>query len=98
MKPMRLWGVAGPYRVSTVAKIDDGSGRDLIGHHCWQSRNLRVLAGIHGIARKSVIWHEWIHGVLADGGVDLAPADAERVCDVLAAALTGSGTKLPVLK
>jgi len=98
---MKIWGIAGPYHLrfpETIEGEDEDKGRDLIGYHRWAQREITVRADLRGPARTSVIWHEWVHAVMADGGLAISKKNAERVCDLLAAALTGSGTPPPIVK
>ena len=95
---MKIWGISGPYHVRSPKTIVDKEGQDLIGCHRWVEREIVIRADLKGHARTNIIWHEWCHAVMADGGVSLSKNAAERVCNILAAALTGAGVKPPLVK
>jgi hypothetical protein len=95
---MKLWGFSGPFTVVHVQNLRDAvTGEALLGRHEWSPRTLTLTTGMHPVSERNVLWHEWIHAMLADAGVELEKAAAEAVCNALAAALTGARVKLPTV-
>ena len=84
--PKSMPSPLGPIPIRTVKKLRDKSGA-LMGKYFPNTRTIHLRKGMVPHATRQVLWHEWIHSVLFDAGVQLDRRDAEHVCDALGTAL-----------
>lgn len=92
---MKIWGLAGPITVEITNRL---RRKNLLGQWCSEKRRIRLLRGCVPSVERSTLWHEWVHAVMHDASVTLEKPVDERVCEVLATALTGAGVKPPLVK
>lgn len=76
----------GPIPVTVVKKLRDRSGR-LLGKYHPQERLIELEAKMSQPVAEQVLWHEWLHSVLFDAGVQLTREQTESVCDSVGTAL-----------
>lgn len=96
---MRVPGLAGPIDVRMVESLEQGEGGELIGQWRPMDRCIYITQKAGVAMQETALWHEWLHAVMFDGGSqDLPKKTQERVCDLVASALSGAGLTLPRLK
>jgi hypothetical protein len=88
--PKKVQSPLGPIKVRRVKNLKS-DGEDCHGVFTWHTRSMQINANLEGAAQWATFFHEWVHAVLADGGMDatLPYAVCESVCDLLGTSLTG---------
>jgi hypothetical protein len=71
--------------------------RKKMGVYSMTKRRITLREGMHTDAEAVTLWHEWIHSVLTDAGVQLEESQAESVADSIAGGLHRAGLVLPRL-
>lgn len=89
--PKTLPSHLGPIRVVRVENLKSSEGEECHGVFHWDKRLIQIAANLDGAASWQVLFHEYIHAGLADGGMDatLPYAVCESVCDILGSHFTG---------
>ena len=78
----------GSVSVTLVPKLQAKDGTKLMGFYKPKSREIEIRADMHSMATRQTLWHEWIHCILMDAGVQ--PKDnevTEAICDTMGMAL-----------
>lgn len=95
--PKRLPSTLGPIKVKRVKDLKDSEGHDCHGIFHWDRRLIELNSNLEGATAWQVVFHEYIHAGLSDGGMDqnMGAGVTEAVADILATSFTGlllSGT------
>lgn len=85
--PKTMPSAVGSVPVVVVKDLKAGK-QSLMGQYKLAERTIYINEGMHATATRQTLWHEWIHCILLDSGVQLKTKQAEAVCDSLATALT----------
>lgn len=86
--PGNVPSILGPVPVEIVQGLRTHDDRQALGIWRQNERDVRVEADAARIVQWQTYWHEWMHIVLTDAGVELTEDAAERVCDAVGNART----------
>ena len=89
--PTRLPSHLGPIKVVRVKNLKSSEGEECHGIFHWDKRLIQIAANLEKEAAWAVLFHEYCHAVLADGGMDatLPYQVCESVCDLVGTSFTG---------
>ena len=84
--PRSMHTALGEVRVRQVKKVDT---EDSLGEYDSVKRLITLKKGLDHVQKHRTLWHEWVHVVLHDAGVDslLKDKQEEAVCNAIATAL-----------
>lgn len=86
--PKTASSLLGPVKVEIVEGLKNKKDEELLGQWRCEQRDIRLTKGLSPIVAWQTFWHEWVHSVFFDAGVQLSEKKAEAVCDAIALART----------
>lgn len=82
--PDSVPSILGPVPCALVQDLRDKKDNACFGIWRADVRDVRLEREAHRVRQWQTYWHEWMHIVLTDAGVELSEAQAEVVCDAVA--------------
>ena len=79
-----------PVGAVAVLYVTDHTFEDF-GHTDLRQRHILIKSGMHADVQWMTLYHEWLHVILWDHGVELDEDREERVCNALAHAMVALG-------